>query len=220
MAGTPKKIGGLRLRAVRTRQRELLQYIDELHERASTLETELESASRDQRAAQRAFDEAMRARFSPFMSQRDELLAEQGHVEAAAREQRRLLTMHRSRERRGQELGGLRQQLAEVLRSQADAAATNTERGDVINELERRFGAILAEFHFPKLADAQLDQRYAPSVRGVRYDQLRSAGAMTLSSLAWYLSVFETSIEDDGASGPADDRQPTEEPRAGKRPTG
>lgn len=187
------------LRAVRTRQRELLQYIDELHERASTLEAQLESASEDQRAAQRAFDEAMRARFSPFMSQRDALLAEQGRVDADAREQGRLLGMHRSRERRGQELGALRQQLADVLRAQVDAEATNVERSDVIQDLEQRFGAILAEFHFPKLADPQLEQRYIPSVRGVRYDQLGSAGAMTLISLAWYLSVFEKSIEDEGA---------------------
>lgn len=187
------------LRAVRTRQRELLQYIDELHERASTLEAELESSSEDQRAAQQAFDEAMRARFSPFMSQRDQLLAEQGRVNADAREQRRLLGMHRSRERRGQELGALRQQLADVLRAQVDAETTNVERSDVIQRLEQRFGAILAEFHFPKLADPQLDQRYVPSVRGVRYDQLGSAGAMTLISLAWYLSVFEKSTEDDGA---------------------
>jgi hypothetical protein len=187
------------LRAVRTRQRELLQYVDELYERASTYEAELESSSGDQRGAQRAFDEAMRGRFSPFMSQRDELLAAEGRVDADAREQRRLLDMHRSRERRGEELGALRQQLADVLRAQVDAEAINVARSDVIEDLEQRFGSILAEFHYPKLADPQLDERYVPSVRGVRYDQLGSAGAMTLISLAWYLSVFEKSIEDDGA---------------------
>ncbi|MGE0057713.1 MAG: hypothetical protein AB7T32_06990 [Dehalococcoidia bacterium] len=187
------------LRAVKTRQRELLSYVEDLRDRASSLEVDLQSASEEQRAAQQSFDEAMRARFSPYMSQRDDLLAEQSRIDAESREQRRLLGMHGSRQRRREELGALRQQLAELLRAQVDAEATNVERSDVIDDLKRRFGEILAEFHFPKLANAELDQRYVPSVRGVRYDQLGSAGAMTLISLAWYLSVFEKSVEDDGA---------------------
>lgn len=186
------------LRAVRTRQRELLRYVEELEDRESGFDAEVAAASDEQRAAQVAFDEAMRSRFSPFMSQRDELLAQQGRIEADVREQRRLLGMHRSRTRRREELGALRQQHAEVLRAQLEAATTTVGRSDVIEVLRERFGEILAEFLFPKLADPQLDRRYVPSVRGVRYDQLGSAGAKTLVSLAWYLAVFETSVEQGG----------------------
>ena len=187
------------LRSVRTRQRELLQYVEDLQARSASLEAELAAAADDQRRAQRAFDEAMRARFSPFMAQRDELFGEEVRFEAESQALRRLLGMHRSRAGRRSELGSLRQQLAEVLQAQVDAEVTNVERADVLADLRERFEAILGEFHFPKLSEVELDKRYVPSVRGVRYDQLGSSGAMTLVSIAWYLAVFEKSVEEGGA---------------------
>lgn len=187
------------LRSVRTRQRELLQYVEDLQARSASLEAEMAAAADDQRRAQRAFDEAMRARFSPFMAQRDELLTEEVRFEAESRALHRLLGMHHSRAGRRSELGSLRQQLAEVLRAQVDAEATNVERTDVLANLRERFETILGEFHFPKLSEVELDHRYVPSVRGVRYDQLGSSGAMTLVSIAWYLAVFEKSVEEGGS---------------------
>ena len=37
-----------------------------------------------------------------------------------------------------------------------------------------------------------------PQVRGATYSEIGSSGALTLISLAWYLAVFERSVELDG----------------------
>lgn len=187
------------LRAIRSRHKELVGYLDELRATEDRVDAQLQSASEDQRHAQVAFDAAMRGRFSPFMTQRDALLEEITRVGASAAELSRTRNMHVSRQRRRQELGALRQQLAEVTAAQLAAAEANVTRGSILGDLTDRLAAILGEFRYPKLADVALDRRFVPSVRGVRYDQLGSAGAMTLIALAWYLALFEKSAEDGGA---------------------
>jgi hypothetical protein len=53
----------------------------------------------------------------------------------------------------------------------------------------------LSAFHFPKLSEPFIDPSLVPHARGGSYDQLGSAGAMTLMALAWELAVFELSVE-------------------------
>ena len=187
------------LRSVRTRHKELAGYLTELYERELDLTAALAEAGDEQRRAQETFDEAMRARFSPFMAERDAILEELSRVSSAKDQLSRLLAMHVSRERRRRELGAVRQRLAEIQAAQLAAAETSVSREQVIDLLNVRFAEILAEFHFPKLSDPMLDSRYVPSVRGVRYDLLGSSGAMTLISLAWYLTIFEKAVEEGGA---------------------
>jgi len=148
---------------------------------------------------QRIFDDAMQARFSPFMAQRDTILAELSRLSAQKQGIQQLAAMYISRDRRREELGSLRQQQAETSLKQAQAAASANTRVNVITRLTERFASTLAQFHFPKLSGAYLDPNYTPFVRGLRYDKVGSAGATTLISLAWYLSLFEESVSTDGA---------------------
>lgn len=187
------------LRAIRSRHKELVSYLTELHENEERIDRDLEAAASAQRRAQEAFDEAMRGRFSPFMAQRDALVEEVSQVAGETSQLKRLHAMHSSRERRRKDLGSLRQQLSEVQLAQVAAENANVTRDAVLADLTVRFGAILADFRFPKLADFELDHRYVPSVRGVRYDLLGSAGAMTLVALAWYLALFEKSADEGGS---------------------
>jgi len=49
----------------------------------------------------------------------------------------------------------------------------------------------LDEFKLPKLDDAFIDgKRYLPYVRGKLYSELGSLGAVTLITMAYYLSIF------------------------------
>jgi hypothetical protein len=187
------------LKAVKTRQKELSEYLAELVEQERTVSEHLEGASRDQQRVQRIFDDAMQARFSPFMAQRDTILGELNHLSAEKQEIQRLAALHISRDRRREELGSLRQQQAETKLKQAEATAGANTRVDVIASLTERYASTLAQFHFPKLSDAYLDPNYTPFVRGLRYDKVGSAGATTLISLAWYLSLFEESVSTGGA---------------------
>jgi hypothetical protein len=182
------------LRAVRARQKELVGYLGELVDRERTIEQELAQAGAEQTRIQKEFDEAMEGRFSPFIAQRDAILDGIGQMSADQAEVRRLLGMLSSRERRRQELGGLRQREQELKTAQDELGQTTSSREVVVERLSTRFADLLAQFHFPKLSDAHLDSRYVPYVRGLSYNQLGSAGATTLISLGWYLSIFEESV--------------------------
>jgi hypothetical protein len=55
-----------------------------------------------------------------------------------------------------------------------------------------------AAFGFPKLDEPEppiINNRFVPYVRGNRYTDIGSTGALTLISLAWELAIFERAVE-------------------------
>jgi hypothetical protein len=61
---------------------------------------------------------------------------------------------------------------------------------EVVNSLSRLFYQILKGFSFPKLNDAFIKETdYLPYVRGVKYDELGSGGAVTMTTMAYFLSI-------------------------------
>ncbi len=186
------------LRAVKRRQSELAGYLDELHASARDAEQTVEASVLQARASQRSLDEVMQARFSPFIDQRDQLVSS---IAAATQDMAQLekyVSMHDSAQRRHDELGQLRQQLNDLQIELASAQATRLTRADAVTVLTERFAEILEAFQFPKLTDPHLDDRYVPHARGVRYNQLGSAGARTLVTLAWHLAIFEVAVTSGG----------------------
>jgi hypothetical protein len=186
------------LRSVRRRQAELADYLDELHAEAHLADQTVEAAAAEARESQRSLDQVMRSRFAPFIDQRDQLISS---VAAATQDRAQLekyLSMHDSAQRRRDELGRLRQQLADLQLELASAEETRRTRADAVAALTARFESILIDFQFPKLTEPHLDDRYTPHARGVPYNQLGSAGARTLATLAWYLAVFEVVAEQGG----------------------
>jgi hypothetical protein len=70
----------------------------------------------------------------------------------------------------------------------------------VIARVSERYRQILADWRYPKLADAYLADDLTPYVRGNPY-QAASAGGRTLIALAWQLAMFEVAWET-GSSHP------------------
>ncbi|MEJ9255698.1 AAA family ATPase [Bacillus wiedmannii] len=63
-------------------------------------------------------------------------------------------------------------------------------KADVIENLSALFAGILKEFTFPKLNDAYIkESNYLPYVRGIKYDELGSGGAITMTTMAYFLSI-------------------------------
>ncbi|WP_095021988.1 AAA family ATPase [Bacillus thuringiensis] len=63
-------------------------------------------------------------------------------------------------------------------------------KADVIKNLSTLFAGILKEFTFPKLSDAYIkESNYLPYVRGIKYDELGSGGAITMTTMAYFLSI-------------------------------
>jgi hypothetical protein len=187
------------LRAIRARRRELATYISELDQSATDRERALREARADEQRNQTLLDAAVASRFSPYIVERDALLGAQANAISRRNELAKYSAMSDAAERRRRELGRLRQQSGELRAAQVAAMTKGSTRDAVVAALSTRFGEVLHSFHFPKLSNPVLDKRFVPYVRETRYDRVGSAGATTLISLAWYLSVFEESAESGGA---------------------
>jgi hypothetical protein len=76
--------------------------------------------------------------------------------------------------------------------------AARPDRDAVIADLSTRFRSLLATFGFPELADAKVSQNFAPMINGRSYLQETAEGALTLISVAWQLTMFETLVQNGG----------------------
>ncbi|MEK3717412.1 AAA family ATPase [Paenibacillus sp. FSL R7-0333] len=66
----------------------------------------------------------------------------------------------------------------------------NVSKTDLIQSLSELFFDILKDFSFPKLTDAYIkESNYLPYVRGVKYDELGSGGAVTMTTMAYFLAI-------------------------------
>ncbi|MFQ3546589.1 AAA family ATPase [Halobacillus rhizosphaerae] len=63
-------------------------------------------------------------------------------------------------------------------------------KDDVMKSLTKLFNDILIKFSFPKLSEAFIkESTYIPFVRGVKYNKLGSGGAVTMTTMAYFLSI-------------------------------
>ena len=186
------------IKAVKRRQSELADYLEDLHAQARTAEERTEAAIERAGDSQAALDQVMQARFAPYIDQRDLLVSSLAAATQDRQQLEQFLSMHDGAQRRRDELGRLRQQLADLQLELAGAEEVRRTRVDAVEAISERYGTILEDFQFPKLSEPHVDNRYVPHVRGLLYNQLGSAGARTLATLAWYLAIFEVVAENGG----------------------
>ncbi|HTJ35285.1 MAG TPA: DNA recombination protein RecN [Dactylosporangium sp.] len=184
------------LRSAKTRLAELTRYVEELDREIPRLRS---AASRAQEAESRAaadVDAATAHAVTPLLAERDAIARRR--EEAAATLQRAVggLRLVQSLERRA---AGILQMMDQATADREELAAAGTQarradRSAVVRRVAERYRAILAEFRYPKLADAYLAEDLTPYVRGEPYTAA-SSGGRTLIALAWQLAMFETAWE-------------------------
>lgn len=92
----------------------------------------------------------------------------------------------------------LSEKRAEVkgIEEKIDRQKNKGSKEDKLRELSEIFFNILLSFDFPNLYEAYIDTKsYLPYVRGRKYSDLGSLGAVTLITMAYYLSVMICSEE-------------------------
>lgn len=78
------------------------------------------------------------------------------------------------------------------LKNQIEEQKDLNEKDDVFKGLNEKFTEILEKFKFPKLSKSYIDpSKYLPYVRDRKYDDLGSLGAVTLLTVAFYLTILE-----------------------------
>lgn len=133
---------------------------------------------------------------APYLAARDEMASrveeariERRSTEAGLRLWERVRLAQEAADRLTGEATRLRQERSEV--------RSLLGRHDLVRIMSERFGEILTDIGYPKLADtAYLDDGLVPHVRGHSYLSA-SSGGRTLIALAWYLSLWEVAFERD-----------------------
>lgn len=132
---------------------------------------------------------------APYLAQRDHLTKNRSAATSEA-ERSALGVRLWERVNEADKEHALRKGQTSILRREKKEASVREDRSTVVKRLSDRFAAILADFHYPKLSDAWLDNKLIPHVRGSIYTKA-SSGGLTLISIAWALTILEVSYEDD-----------------------
>lgn len=79
----------------------------------------------------------------------------------------------------------------EGIEEQIERQKHKATKEDKLKQLSEIFSTILLSFDFPNLYEAYIDTKsYLPHVRGSKYSDLGSLGAVTLITMAYYLSIM------------------------------
>lgn len=184
--------------AVRARLHAIDRYIEEVEGQLAEASAEYTAAVESEAAAQRALDNQVGQDLSPFIAQRDELIGERESIRAIQREQRQQLQWRDGLDRRRADAARIEERITELRQRIEDLRSNRPDREGVTHDLTERFAEILRAFGFPKLDEPEppyLSEKFVPFVRGNRYSEVGSTGALTLISMAWELAIFERAIE-------------------------
>lgn len=189
---SPSSVIDAELTATNARLSELTDYLERLTTDLVLLERAADVAQDSAIEAAKAVDRITDLP-APFLAQRDDLVRRIADLRVEAQQAAagiRLWERVASAEEVADRLTGK----ASQMRSARREARDRPDRQEVVRQLSTRFGEILGEIGYPKLADPFLDLRLMPHVRGMPYTSA-SSGGLVLISLAWHLAIWEIAYE-------------------------
>jgi len=186
------------LRATKARLAELTRFVDDLDTEVQRLTPRAETARAAEQEAAAEVDYATTRAISPYLAERDALARRRQEATATAQLAAAGLQMVSSLERRANDVLRLDTAVKALREELATAGQDRTDRAATIRTISDRFAAILADWRYPKLSGARLNDELVPFVRDLRYTSA-SSGGRTLISLAWTLAIFEVSWESGGS---------------------
>lgn len=192
---------GAERKSLEDRLAEISRYIEVVEEERTEAARSLASLERLAEESQARLDSAARPALSPFLTERDQMLAQVNRLRGDHRAREEAADLHRGLDDRRATAARLQASESALATAIKEARSSRPDRASVLQSLNTRFAALLGDWRFPKLSEPFIDDAYVPHARGLSYKEIGSAGATTLLALAWQLSIYETAIEL-GASHP------------------
>ena len=196
-AEEPVDIGAERS-AVRARLQAIERYIEDVERQLGEAQSTYTQAQASETSAQRKLDNDVATDLSPFLAQRDDLVRERELLRAERARVAQQRQWQDGLERRRGDAAQLEQGIAELKSRIEELRKNRPDRKTVTSDLTDRFVDLLKHFGFPKLDEPTspyLNDAFVPYVRGNRYTDIGSTGALTLIALAWELTIFERAVE-------------------------
>ncbi|MED3550300.1 AAA family ATPase [Cytobacillus praedii] len=178
------------LRRVKTKSNSLLAFIERQQHLLHNLKKVKENIVSELESKQREIEHLRNQYISPFIEQIEKINYEVGVLTNNIDQLEKNLNIIDQFEKLNNEIlheEGLLEGIKAKIKGIEEDSIT---KEDVILNLSNLFNSILEEFSFPKLDDAYIkDSDYLPYVRGVKYDELGSGGAVTMTTMAYFLSI-------------------------------
>lgn len=183
------------IRSIETKLRELNEFIQETGRELDETNSSLKEKDRLAQNIQKQLDEAMKGYVSPYISERDAIVGKLNRSRQQVQDIETQIDLHKGIEERINSRNKFEESL-KVKETELETERQKVEsREDAINNISNRFSEILKLANFPKLEKPEINSQLMPFVRGIEYRKIGSSGAITLMSLSWFLSIFESAIE-------------------------
>jgi DNA repair exonuclease SbcCD ATPase subunit len=134
---------------------------------------------------------------SPYIAQIEQLNYEIGELKNKIYELQKNLAVIDELDRIKNKLEDEYEILSNIKKNIKDIEENTRDKQKTINKLSKKFNYILSKFEFPKLSNAYIDiDKYLPHVRGRKYDDIGSLGAVTMLTIAYFISILIVGISD------------------------
>ncbi len=180
------------LRAVSRRLNSLNEYVERLNLHLLVLEEESATADNDAESAAMAVD-AVTESPAPWLALRDSLTQRLSEARLVAQETRAGVNAW-SRVDDAEEKHARLREHAQEINAQRKTQSERPSRKAVIDNLSGRFGEILSDLDYPKLANPYIADDLVPHVRNQSYVKASSGGKVVIA-LAWSLALWEVAHE-------------------------
>jgi len=193
-----EEIGALTLEKKRlsSKTMELIEFIEKQEHEIKEVSKEIDLLEKKRAKSEEKLNVTQQVYISPIISKIEELNRSLGEIDKQlenvdATNKVQLELGEISKEIRYAEL-----RFEDLVNQIKDLEDGNVNFDLLIKQLSKIFYSTLKAFDFPKLSDAYIDEKsYLPYVRNVKYDSLGSGGAITLITIAYFVSILKTCLQ-------------------------
>lgn len=183
------------IRTIKRKLNELNTYIIEVEEEIKQNEKIDKKLTGELRLVSQKMDEALKSFVSPYLTEREELVSAMSVNENEIKHIDELIKIRKDVQEITEDIIKLQSKQKEIEASIEEERKKSITRKELIESLSSTFYNQLETVKFPKLSNAYIDEKMVPYIRGLRYNQLSSEGAISLSSICWLTSIFAEAIQ-------------------------
>jgi DNA repair exonuclease SbcCD ATPase subunit len=182
------------IRSIERKLDELSIYIKELEDSIKQNESNDKELSDKLTLAGKKLDETLKSFVSPYLTEREGLVSSISTNENEVKHTDESIKLRKDIREISEQIVRLKAKEREIEANIAEERKKSVNRKELIDSLSKTFYDSLKKVNFPKLNEASIDEKLVPYVRGQRYNQLSSEGAINLSSICWLASIFREAI--------------------------
>jgi DNA repair ATPase RecN len=182
------------IRTIERKLRELGSYVEEVEQKIRQKQQKERKISNELSLASKRLDDTLKRFVSPYLSRRDELVSTISRNQNEIKHIEESIKVWTNIGKISEEKSNLAVKVARIKKEMDELLEKSPDRTELINSLSRTFLDHLSTVKFPKLANAYIDEKLVPFVRGIKYGDLLSDGAINLASICWMTSIYSEAI--------------------------